>query len=379
MEQKRSHSLIENTSGTEIEISTPSWLSLARKAGKSSFPLTVVEQVYCRGIIAAKYHPKQTLEQQAFNRVDSFLHEGKAYELDQDLVLETPKVPDGKKHMDIIKNAIKNHETKNQLQERDIGNAVGALVGGFIGAKVGGRKKRNFDSAYKSGAASQDLRNALRKRSERSGEAEDFEKSHSGYKVDVDKDVNANQLQQAVRRPFRKVGEKISSGIRKIGGTVGLDNKTKISYSHMQDIKNREPQTQRPPQNNQSLQNLDTPTRVGLVKHVAREMIARKGLEVGATRLVKRVAQIKAHQHDKNIQQNKTNQQRYAINTSDVPGQGNNVPPNRLLRNKKDEHQASLARGRKKGLSYSGEVESAEAAKARRERMKKVGYKNVRI
>ena len=139
--------LVEQKSGTAVAVSTPSWLSLAKKSGKSHFPLSVVEQVYCRGIVSAKYDPKNTLEQQAFNRVDSFLHEGKAFELDQDLLMEIPKVPDGRKHMSIIKSAIKHHEERNKAQpteepqptNEDIGHVVGRVIRKAIFG--GGRKK----------------------------------------------------------------------------------------------------------------------------------------------------------------------------------------------------------------------------------------------
>lgn len=141
--------LVEQESSATIAVSTPAFLSLAKRAGKSKYPLTVLEQVYCRGILNSKYHPKNTPEQQAFQRVDSFIHEGKAYELDKDLLSETPIVPDGKKHMHIIKNAIKRHEERNKPEDttedpikEDWASSVGVGLGRLALSALGvGRRK----------------------------------------------------------------------------------------------------------------------------------------------------------------------------------------------------------------------------------------------
>ena len=105
--------LVEQTSNIECPISTTAFYSLAKQAGKNKVLLSILEQVYCRGIIDANPHSRNTSEQNAFNRVNSFLHQGKAYELDHDLA-EQITVPDGRKHMHIIKKAIKGHQERNK-------------------------------------------------------------------------------------------------------------------------------------------------------------------------------------------------------------------------------------------------------------------------
>jgi len=103
--------LVEQTSGSEILVSTAAWLSLAKKAGKNSLPLSVVEQVYVRGFLEADTNSQNSVEQQAFQRVDSFIHGGKAVRLDEDLLGEAITVPQGKNHMHIVKKAIKRYQT----------------------------------------------------------------------------------------------------------------------------------------------------------------------------------------------------------------------------------------------------------------------------
>jgi hypothetical protein len=145
--------IVEQSSKKSIALSTPSFLSLARKSGKSDVPLTVLEQVYARGLLESVPSSKNTPEQQAFHRVESFIHRGKAYELDQDLITEIPKVPDGSKSMYIIKNAIKNHEERNKPLDESIGSFVGnRLKRAILGGPRGGglfvtRKSRAAASA----------------------------------------------------------------------------------------------------------------------------------------------------------------------------------------------------------------------------------------
>lgn len=128
--------LVEQKSKTSVAVSTPAFLSLARKAGKSSISLSILEQVYCRGLLAAKYDPKHTLEQQAFHRVDSFIHEGKAYEMDNDLISEIITVPDGKKHMKIIKRTIKGYKERNKPQEIKEGSVGSSALGYLVGRAI---------------------------------------------------------------------------------------------------------------------------------------------------------------------------------------------------------------------------------------------------
>ena len=106
--------LVEQTSGSEVLVSTSAWLSLAKKAGKNSLPLTVVEQVYVRGFLEANPNSQNSVEQQAFQRVDSFIHGGKAVQMDEDLLNEKIVMPQPDRHMHIVKNAIKRYQTLNR-------------------------------------------------------------------------------------------------------------------------------------------------------------------------------------------------------------------------------------------------------------------------
>ena len=121
--------LVEQTSNIECPISTTAFYSLAKQAGKNKVLLSILEQVYCRGIIDANPHSRNTSEQNAFNRVNSFLHQGKAYELDHDLA-EQITVPDGRKHMHIIKKAIKGHQERNKplVEDGQLGRVIGRVI-----------------------------------------------------------------------------------------------------------------------------------------------------------------------------------------------------------------------------------------------------------
>jgi hypothetical protein len=146
---KPKHVLIEASTGESIPISQKAWYSLAKRAGKNNTLLSIIEQVYCRGIFTADDASYNSPEHQAFCRVDSFLHEGKAYELDYDLVTEQCTVPDGRKHMHIIKNAIKTHKKINQkevIKESNVGfgksmQALGKGLHKGIGTFLSGGNK----------------------------------------------------------------------------------------------------------------------------------------------------------------------------------------------------------------------------------------------
>lgn len=133
--------LVEQETGSECLISTHAWLSLAKKAGKNDVPLSILEQVYVRGILEAKPCPKNSPEQLAFNRVDSFIHGGAAYELDKDLLGEMC-VPDGKKHMKTIKRVINKYERK-PLKE-NWGHALGSALRGALTSRT---RKRTTTSS----------------------------------------------------------------------------------------------------------------------------------------------------------------------------------------------------------------------------------------
>ena len=74
--------LTEQDSGSLVPITEKAHKSLYKKADRRQDMFEVLEQVYCRGYIRAKENP----EEQAFNRVNSFLSWGRAWDLDQDLI-----------------------------------------------------------------------------------------------------------------------------------------------------------------------------------------------------------------------------------------------------------------------------------------------------
>ena len=152
---KPKHVLIEASTGESIPISQKAWYSLAKRAGKNNTLLSIIEQVYCRGILTADEASYNSPEHQSFCRVDSFLHEGKAYELDYDLVTEQCTVPDGRKHMHIIKNAIKTHKKINQkevIKESNVGFGRSLAMIGRSANKglFGGSKRRSAPSSRSS-------------------------------------------------------------------------------------------------------------------------------------------------------------------------------------------------------------------------------------
>ena len=140
--------LVEQKSNVSIAISTPAFLSLAKKAGRNKVSLLVLEQVYCRGLLESVPSSKHTPEQQAFQRCDSFIHQGRAYRLDSDLISETPKVLDGAKHMHIIKRAIKGFEKRNQINE---GGDLGYMVGRGLHNYFYPKKSKNKPGASRVG------------------------------------------------------------------------------------------------------------------------------------------------------------------------------------------------------------------------------------
>lgn len=79
-------SLIEESSGAACPITVKAYEALAGKAEGYKPFLPILEQVYARGILTADEDSKNTPEQQAFNRVNSFLNIGKACEIDSDLL-----------------------------------------------------------------------------------------------------------------------------------------------------------------------------------------------------------------------------------------------------------------------------------------------------
>jgi hypothetical protein len=125
--------LVEQETGYNVLISTSAWHSLAKRAGKNDIPLSVVEQVYARGYLSADETSKNSPEQQAFSRVDSFLHGGQAQNLDEDLM--EVAVPKGHRHMHIVKSAIKRYESKDNPLKEDVLNEKGVPPLGYTTAK----------------------------------------------------------------------------------------------------------------------------------------------------------------------------------------------------------------------------------------------------
>ena len=74
--------LTEQDSGFLVPISDKAYKSLYIKADRRQDMFEILEQVYCRGYVSAKTNN----EQQAFNRVNSFLSFGRAWDLDKDLI-----------------------------------------------------------------------------------------------------------------------------------------------------------------------------------------------------------------------------------------------------------------------------------------------------
>ena len=126
--------LVEQETGYEVLISASAWHSLAKRAGKNSVPLSIVEQVYARGYLSADENSKNSPEQQAFQRVDSFLHGGQAQNLDEDLINEI-KVPNGSRHMHIIKQAVKRYESKKNPITEDTFDEEGVYPAGYKAAR----------------------------------------------------------------------------------------------------------------------------------------------------------------------------------------------------------------------------------------------------
>lgn len=79
---------------TEGEINLRETIALTRKAQKSGIPFEIIQEVYQRGQKDWQPGGHLTMEQWAFNRVNSFIAGGKAVELDKDLfiVKEKPEV-----------------------------------------------------------------------------------------------------------------------------------------------------------------------------------------------------------------------------------------------------------------------------------------------
>lgn len=214
--------LVEQKSGTAVAVSTPSWLSLAKKAGKSHFSLSIVEQVYCRGLLSSKYNPKNTPEQQAFNRVDSFLHEGKAYELDQDLLMEIPKVPDGRKHMSIIKSAIKHHEERNKPQQTDDSQQVNeGIAGTIVKRALGIRRTRGggllslLRGSGRKTKAPEDSDAYVERKKQRYRDDDRAKSEYKQEKADAEKLKSEPPEPQPQPQPKQSIGSKIRSLVSK--------------------------------------------------------------------------------------------------------------------------------------------------------------------
>ena len=74
--------------------------ALSKKSSLSNIPLNIIEEIFHRGIEDSKNQSRLTSEQYAFNRVNSFITGGKAFDIDQDLAeglkLVRVKLPNGR-------------------------------------------------------------------------------------------------------------------------------------------------------------------------------------------------------------------------------------------------------------------------------------------
>ncbi len=74
--------------------------SLSKKSSLSNIPLNIIEEIFHRGVEDSKNQSRLTSEQYAFNRVNSFITGGKAFDIDQDLAevlkLVRVKLPNGR-------------------------------------------------------------------------------------------------------------------------------------------------------------------------------------------------------------------------------------------------------------------------------------------
>ena len=120
MENKPQLTLIESQSFAKIPISVKAYNALAVKAEATKSILEILEQVYCRGYLSAGETSINTLEQQGFARVNSFINNGKAYRVDKDLaeqieaikpLAETP-CDKTRKTIEIIRGAIRRNKLK---------------------------------------------------------------------------------------------------------------------------------------------------------------------------------------------------------------------------------------------------------------------------
>lgn len=77
--------IAEHLGLTAVALTDKQKLSLYKKSQQSGYPTNILEEVYQRGVISWEKSTNKTPEQYAFDRVNSFISDGLAAEIDEDL------------------------------------------------------------------------------------------------------------------------------------------------------------------------------------------------------------------------------------------------------------------------------------------------------
>jgi hypothetical protein len=77
--------IAEHLGLTAVALTDKQKLSLYKKSQQSGYPTSILEEVYNRGVISWEKSTNKTPEQYAFDRVNSFISDGLAAEIDEDL------------------------------------------------------------------------------------------------------------------------------------------------------------------------------------------------------------------------------------------------------------------------------------------------------
>jgi hypothetical protein len=77
--------IAEHLGGSAADLTNKQKLSLYKKSQQSGYPTNILEEVYQRGVMSWERSTNKTPEQYAFDRVNSFISNGLAAEIDEDL------------------------------------------------------------------------------------------------------------------------------------------------------------------------------------------------------------------------------------------------------------------------------------------------------
>jgi len=77
--------IAEHLGGSVADLTNKQKLSLYKKSQQSGYPTNILEEVYQRGVMSWEESTNKTPEQYAFDRVNSFISNGLAAEIDEDL------------------------------------------------------------------------------------------------------------------------------------------------------------------------------------------------------------------------------------------------------------------------------------------------------